>query len=392
MKAGPMTTRRSTAAGLVAAACTALAAGTAWASPTPGFWSIRPDAGENLFITCMSADGNVVGAYGFSPRSVFFDQYRALRWTREVGLAEVPGSVGAELTPTALDATGSRIAGYGALTSTNNIIGWHQDGGSPAVALPNVSTPNFFSGGNDYLRMSRDGQVIVGSYQTKLFNVRLPHAYRWTAATGPVPLDDAGFGISGVSAISGDGRTIYGSVGGGAGAMWRDGGPAMPIPHPPSASQVDISAADYSGDFAAGIIDTSTSDNIARWSFGVPEVIPNPAGMVRLSPVAITDGGQSIAATALDAVSGSHVPFLWRDGLGFDRLDAYLMGFGLHLESGFTMTDVTAMSSDGLTFAGWGRNSFGEYAGWVATVPSPAAATFMSISIVMSSTRRRRGR
>jgi uncharacterized membrane protein len=73
--------------------------------------------------------------------------------------------------------------------------------------------------------------------------------------------------------------------------------------------------------------------------------------------------------------------FLWTESLGMVDLKSYLTSHGADL-TGWTLTNATGISADGLTIVGNGLNADGEVEGWVARL-SPAAVPEPS-SVVMA--------
>lgn len=367
------------------------------AAPVPGFWTVRPVVPtENLFLTTMSADGSTAAGYTFSPTKPFGDQYRGFTWTRGGGQVDVPGSDDNELIPTGLSGDGQVIVGAGAFSDRVASIGWRKAGAAPLERILPLPDP-LPARSRGPLSVSRDGRVISGNYA-----IDKPRgggsdlrSYVWTAETGPVLLDDRGSGFSNAHGISGDGRTVVGSINF-AGAVWRDGGPAQMLASPMPMIGIDWSGSvvDFDGRCIAGSFDDGgTINGMVLWRDGVPAILGNPSGSFLSAAVGIADGGKTIALNAtLLTAPFPEVPFLWQQFVGFTRLDTYLLSLGITIEPGFTMVNVRSMSSDGLTFAGWGRNSAGEYAGFVATVPTMGGMTLSALAGLVLAARRRRSR
>jgi len=358
---------------------------------TPGFWAILPPIGERLDIKAISANGEVAAGLSIDPSKPLSAPYRAFRWTRTEGIVEVPGSEPHRLVPLALDMTGQRVAGLGTYPDHQSIA-WYQDGTTPAVSIAPLPDPRLTSGTGN-VGLSRDGTILAGTFSVRISGSRtIQRAYRWTQATGPVPLDALGSDRAEVSAMSGDGRTIIGAIDtSNIGVTWKDGGAPERLPMPSFGLGWGGSAINNNGDFIAGSASTTTSTQMVIWSRGVPEVIFNPSGLVRPGPMAITDDGQMVALN-LTTVDGVEVPHVWQRKSGFTPLATYISDFGITAEPGFTFRHLAGMTPDGTTFTGWGINALGETAGFVVTVPNPGIGGSILASACVFASRRRRNK
>jgi hypothetical protein len=74
------------------------------------------------------------------------------------------------------------------------------------------------------------------------------------------------------------------------------------------------------------------------------------------------------------------------------RLDNYLIANGVRLPVGTVLSQVTAISSDGRTFAGWTNDATNGLQGYVATIPAPGVGLVLGITGVLSLRRRRNER
>jgi probable HAF family extracellular repeat protein len=64
--------------------------------------------------------------------------------------------------------------------------------------------------------------------------------------------------------------------------------------------------------------------------------------------------------------------FLWTVGDGMRNLRDLLIANGATGLTGWTLTQATAVSADGRTIVGYGRNPAGNTEAWIATVPEPS--------------------
>jgi hypothetical protein len=73
-----------------------------------------------------------------------------------------------------------------------------------------------------------------------------------------------------------------------------------------------------------------------------------------------------------------------------ERLSDYLAFHGVQVPAGINLITATAVSADGMTFAGYTGLPGAGLQGWVATVPGPGVLCAFFIGYVASSRRRQR--
>jgi probable HAF family extracellular repeat protein len=172
-------------------------------------------------------------------------------------------------------------------------------------------------------------------------------AFRWTQATGMIPLGDlpgGGF-YSFANAVSADGSVIVGA------STSTDSGVS------------DLEAFRWTqatgmvglGDLPGGRVDSFATGVSADGSI-----------VVGSSAVAIGDGGVDVYA-----------PFIWDAANGMRDLRTVFSQLGLILPE-LTMTNATAVSDDGRTITGFGKSVFRTPAGdlrteaWLGVLPQPS--------------------
>jgi len=207
-------------------------------------WLALPEGWRACFPKDVSADGVVVTGYC----TVTPTGKRAFRWTHEDGFATL-GNLGVESEAEAISADGSVIAGaytdaagrtsmfrWTSATGMRGEIGLEDENGSHAfdvsgdgsvvvgVSYPGqgfrwtsgerLSLGTRELGGATAWGVSADGEVVVGHAEGV--------AFRWTAATGlvPLPAPPQG-GVTSARAISPDGRIIAGYGDDAGGLIWR---------------------------------------------------------------------------------------------------------------------------------------------------------------------------
>jgi hypothetical protein len=130
---------------------------------------------------------------------------------------------------------------------------------------------------------------------------------------------------------------------------------------------------------------------LARWA---------PDGSAQLLTAPVYNTGLAFSAvganTTCDFLAGNGrfsyadtttFPMIWSDVGGFARLTDFFTAAAVDF-SGWTLTSVSKMSADGLTFAGVGINPSGVTETWIATIPAPG--TVMAMGIGLIAVRRRR--
>ena len=86
---------------------------------------------------------------------------------------------------------------------------------------------------------------------------------------------------------------------------------------------------------------------------------------------------------------GGTIATIWTPALGMERLDSYLSRNGIQVPSGWTLLKATAVSADGMTIAGWGRNASAGSEGFVVTIPAPSSLLALTASSLLATRRRR---
>lgn len=280
---------------------------------------------------------------------------------------------------------------------------------------------------------SFDGKVIVGQSGQR--------AFRWTQVDGIQDLGtlaDDNQGFSSAWGVSEDGHTILGTAASNTGFdvfRWRDGsgmqnegffdGSGLSA----AGSAFVATDARAGGGFAgvrvvdgqgatdlgmlAGVFDATLPHAITRdaskvvgecaiaaepFTQGLAFLWEQGSGIRSLSDFA---GGQTLSRASdisddgtLIGGWGSEVTgrraAVWLNGGPILSAQNYLLGLGITGLQGWRLTEVSAISPDGLTLAGVGINPAGLNEGWVAHIPSPGAGVLGGLSVVMLSRRRRR--
>ena len=291
--------------------------------PGPGF-------GARVFAWDVSNDGDVVAGYGD-----FGACREAFRWTEAAGMEAIgllPGSSCSEAR--GISADGNVIVGIAGFKG----FVWSETTGMLDLGiLPShphfPGCPPFAAAAYD---ASSDGSIIVGSSTVLCGSTRWSQAVRHVSGLG---LEGLGFLAGGTHseavAVSDDGLVIVGQgnsdQSGGEMFRWTSSEGVQPLGLPAGATT--CIAADVSGDGSV----------VLGWADG------DPAGLFGFGPV------------------------IWDAASGTRRLTDVLVGeLGLDL-GGWTLDQATAISADGRTIVGSGRNPAGDTHAWIAFLGSDTA-------------------
>jgi probable HAF family extracellular repeat protein len=263
--------------------------------------------------------------------------------------------------------------------------------------------------------ISADGFVIVGRSHGR--------AFRWTASTGLVLLSDAA--SSGASGVSADGAIIVGSLSDGEREFqWTEEGGVVDIDALAGLAE-GTWASDISSD-GSTIVGTSQGRafrlrvgmaiedlGVLDETSGTSAVSADGSVIVGYANEATFTGVQAVRWTAETGMVGlgERLPgdffwseahdvsadgavvvgqqgppdgaFLWTENSGSRLIASILIedyGLGESL-AGWQLIAANAVSADGKTIVGWGRNPVGEYEPWIAYVPEPSGLLLLVCTI-----------
>jgi probable HAF family extracellular repeat protein len=319
----------------------------------------------------VSADGKVVVGYSFTDTG-----YEAFRWTTETGMVSLGGP---NTNAASVSADGSVIVGFH--KNGAEAMRWTVETG--IVGLGHISQGSLASQAQG---VSGDGTVIVG-YNAYSFGHL--EAFRWTAETGMVGIGYLGEGDieSSACCVSADGHVIAGS----------SGTQTTIQPFRWTADAGMIGLGDLPGGFSDGVSRGISADGRVivggsgsgkdqlrleafRWT--------SEAGMVGLGALG-DDTHESVANDASadgsiivgDNIAASFLrdeAFIWSENTGIQNLRELLVNdYGLgELLNGWALERAHAITPDGLTVVGFGRNARGQEEAWRVqfVVPEPGAA------------------
>lgn len=281
----------------------------------------------------VSADGRIV--FGDSippdsdPNSV---PLVAFRWTMEgdgpngemVPLGDLPGGDTFAL-GTACSADGHVLVGHSSSSAsgTLNADAYRKVGDDPMVSLGDLPGGGYFSVAT---ACSADGSIVTGYSSSTLSGPSGSEAFRWTQAGGLQPLGDlagGGFGSHGF-AISADGAVIVGVGVDNTGVVAMRWTQATGM----------VSLGDLPGDLVSGRANGVSADG----------------------SVVVGQG----------YTGGSFHAFVWNAVDGMRKLQDVLIDGGATNLTGWRLDVAQAVSADGLTVVGYGRDPNGQFIAWRA--------------------------
>ena len=291
----------------------------------------------------VSADGSVIVGNSQSSSGV-----EAFRWTTDTsmtGLGDLPGG-NFRSSANGITADGSIIVGTGRADTGREAFRWTANDGMVGMGFPPFlpSGPDPWSTG---LGISADGSVVVGAGNDIAANSNA--AYRWTEATGMVYLGvlphDAHAPSSRTVAASADGSVVIGS-----------------------------STSETSGPPGDQAFRWTESEGLVGLGF-----LPGPIWEYYNRATAVSASGSVIVGISDAAISEQ--AFLWTERHGIRSLqDVLITDLGLDL-TGWTLTEATGISADGLTIVGTGINPSGDTEAFIVTLPEPGTIALIALGL-----------
>jgi len=327
----------------------------------------------------ISDDGTTVVGQGASVPG-----NQAFRWNVAIaGLGDFAG--GAYVSrANGTNADGSVVVGAGNNADfRNEAFIWTQSSGLVGLGFLSGSTG---STAND---VSADGTRVVGGT-----TIGRLEAFVWDATNGMVGLGDLAGGTLNSQAmdISADGLTIVGNGTSGSGSeafIWDSTNGMQGLG--------DLAGGTFSSIASAVSADGSVVVGRGASDAGFEAMIWDATnGMVGLGDLA----GGSYFSEALDvSADGSVVvgratgaagqrAFVWDATNGMRELSTVLTGLGIDL-TGWVLTDATAISADGLTITGYGRQGT-TVRSFIAVIPEPGTALLMGLGLAGLASARKR--
>jgi probable HAF family extracellular repeat protein len=348
-------------------------------SETEGMVPLDPLSGMDYdynYARALSGDGSVIAGHATTPPSLWplTDPLprQAFRWTEgtgAVGLGYFEGSTWESSRATGVSADGSVVVGgsYGA--SNFEAFRWTESGGMEALGVLAGSDST------EATAVSANASVVVGRafnqdevLEQTAFSVQ---AFRWTQSGGMEGLGFLdGLTASQATAVSADGSAVVGVA---------HKARSDPFMWPQESIGVAFRWTESDGMVPLEVYWEDTPDG---------RVIVG-GGLSRAQGVS-GDGSIIVGATRFgDEFTDPAEAFIWTEADGMRSLQDFLVAeCGLDL-TGWTLTDASGISADGLTIVGTGINPDGFDEAWIATVPEPAALLLLAACWAMLLRRRR---
>jgi len=293
------------------------------------------------------------------------------------GLGDLPGGTFPS-SATGVSADGSVVVGSGKSVSGPEAFRWENGVMTPLGDLPEGI---FFSEANG---ISANGSVIVG----ESISDSGPEAFRWELGvmTGLGDLS-GGFFFSIALGVSADGSVVVGvSNSGDFEAFRRESGVMSGLGHLPGGGPPESWTNGASADGAV-VVGGSTSapffTEAFRWESGMMTGLGVLLGGDFSSANAVSADGVVVVGDSSSA-SGKEA-FVWDEFHGMRSLQDELTDAGLDL-TGWSLTQATGVSADGLVLVGNGINPNGNQEGWRVDVrglpgfvPEPGTLTIFAI-------------
>ncbi len=319
-----------------------------------------------------SADGST--AFGLAVRLP--SPAEGFRWTTNEGahFFQPPAGVSV-IGPTGVSGDGSIVVGSAFFNQAIGGYRWTEASG--VVTIPEVSP----------LSISDNGLYEIG------VTSQSGQPYRWSQGDGYQYLSPSAGRATSVSA---DGSVIVGTKSGVPGFGWRwtqqEGIQSLgTVPADwDSSTPADLSP---DGSVIVGSLTRSKdSQQLAyRWTADLGyDILATFAEPIPTTPHAVAADGRTIVGYGL--LDGERVAVIWLADGSIHRMDDYLASLGADTTGWIQFDDATAISDDGLTIIGNGRNAQNGVEGWIVHIPSPTSALVLMMLALPGARRKRFGK
>jgi len=139
----------------------------------------------------------------------------------------------------------------------------------------------------------------------------------------------------------------------------------------------------FDGSIVVGDSGTGTP---AMWRNGQVVDLGLPASYFGGHGLAVSSTGSIVVGLASN---GDFHGFVWTPATGPQLCEDFLSRYGLMFPPGWRSEQVTSVSDDGQTLAGWAIDASFHRQGFVATIPAPGAAL---VGLVLAGSAVKRGR
>jgi probable HAF family extracellular repeat protein len=285
---------------------------------------------------------------------------KAFRWTQSEGLQLLGGNRGATI---GVSYDGSTVVG-----SNGQAFRWSEPSG-----IQNLGYLTGFSKSSLASAVSTDGITIVGNSSSSFSSRLSGQAFQWTQANGMQGIGYLpGFTTSAAQDVSGDGSVIvgtssfYGSYE--EAFRWTSSGGMQGLGFLPGGSYSVGKAVSQDGQTIVGTASTNTGSlrgKAFRWTAanGMQDLDNLGYFSDNASSLDTSGDGSTIVGGGF-GINGVEA-FIWTETGGLKPLKSVLSSAGLNL-TGWSLSEATSISADGLTIVGYGRNPNGRFDAWLA--------------------------
>ncbi len=360
------------AAGLVAPAALAQVPSFTLVGMAPGTAASR--------VYGLSADGRTAAGYSQEETSGT-THYPGFRWSADSGRNDFGVGLAPFLTlGYGISGDGTTIVGGAQNTelSGSTAFRWTESGGFVSMGLLAGSSQSVARDA------SHNGSVIVGTASNGPGSGT--QAFRWTESGG---MQGLGGGTEAL-AVSGDGNTVVGILGTGPQAFyWTQAQGMQMLPMLDATGSSRATGVNSNGSIIVGRSGVG-GGRATMWINGVPTDLSGGVTSAVLSPGSVSDNG-SVVAGQLNLGSGGLFAGVWTQQTGMTKLSDFLTANGVTIPAGLNLFTCTAISADGMTFAGYTRATVDnpQVQGFIATIPTPGTLAALGLAGVVATRRRR---
>jgi probable HAF family extracellular repeat protein len=324
--------------------------------------------GDDSFAYAVSGDGTTIVGWG---RNLEGNQ-EAFVWTSTSGMVGLGDLSGGSFYSLANGVSGDGSVVVGQCWSASGIEAFRWTESEGMVGMGDLGIDDVYS---EALDISDNGNVIVGRGKSPLGK----EAFVWTSTGGMVGLGDIPDGsfYSFARGISGDGSVVVGrgsSEFGNEAFRWTESEGMVgmgDLPGGPFGSWAEDVSAD--GNAIVGIgYNSDYGQEPFRWTAleGMVGLGHLPGGDCGFAN-AVSGNGACVVGWSTSDPSSANVAFIWGEKTHMRSIkEVLVIDFGLDI-TGWTLSNATGISDDGLTVVGYGINPLGYTEAWVVTISEP---------------------
>jgi hypothetical protein len=364
------------------------------------------DPNNEAIGAALSTDGSVA-AVSLTVGTLF--QSVPFSWTQSNGfvpLLQLPTDPWDGYDVTGISGDGSVVAGLDRNNQTlsSELFQWTQQTGTLHPSNP-PGIKNVSYGG-----MTSDGKTIIASGNA--FINGPVHMYQWTQQSGYVDLNafTASQTLGGALGVSGDGKTIVGSIGSQTvnpnAFYWTNATGVVPLVNAPNVvasgaglisanGSVIVGGAFYNYNANAG--EPTNEPQAFRWTdTGGMAILGSTTAFTSSGATGMSaDGSVIVGQMTFNTATQCNLvePFVWTQATGMVDITSLLTSHGVDL-TGWRLDDILGISPDGHTIIGVGYGPTHVVETWIATIPEPTGfslAAFATLCVAVGLWLQKRG-